>query len=110
MDDLHPLVSVVVLALPAAIVTAAHYIPWRRWFHHRLPRLLAYTIGVLAILLPATVAGLFAATTVQVIGLFWLAAVSAGTFTGLAWWVDIRHEAEHKLRDEIDRANYGVGD
>ena len=47
-----------------------------------MPRLLAYGVGTLTILLPATIAALAAAQTVaDAVALLWLAALSAGLGT-----------------------------
>lgn len=83
----------------------AHYFPWRNWFERaRLPRLLAYAAGLLAILLPATVAAMLAASTVaQALGLLWLAAGSAAVGTLVPWWHDWQKRNEYRHADQLER-------
>lgn len=91
-------------ALPASICVASHYFPWRYFFRRgRLPRLLAYAIGLLSILLPATIAMLFAASVVAAAWLLWLAAASAGLGTLACWWYDWHNRSELQRQDEADR-------
>lgn len=101
---MHPIAPILCASLPAAICVAGHYLPWRIWFRRgRLPRLAAYVFGLLAILLPATVAALLAALTVpDALALFWLAALSAGAGTAIPWWHDNAKRAEYRRADEMD--------
>jgi hypothetical protein len=102
---MQPIAPILCASLPATICIAAHYFPWRFWFKSgRLPRLLAYVLGLCSILLPATIAAWFAATTVaETLGLLWLAAASAGVGTLLAWWYDWHNRVELQHKDELDR-------
>ncbi len=105
-----PIAFVLCGALPAAVCIASHYFPWRYFFKRgRLPRLLAYAIGLLAILLPTTVAMLYAAGTVAVaVWLLWLAAISAGLGTACCWWYDWHNRTELARQDIADRESlYG---
>lgn len=108
---MHPLAPILCATVPAAVCGLAHYLPWRHWFRRgRLPRLLAYSVGLLSILLPATVAAMLAAATVdQAMGLLWLAAGSAAAGTLIPWWLDWQRRAEYAAQDATDRtwANYG---
>lgn len=59
---MHPLAPILCASLPGTVCAVAHYIPWRHWFRRgRLPRPLAYAVGLLSVLLPATVAAWLAA-------------------------------------------------
>ena len=80
---MNPLAPVLCASLPAAACAFAHYFPWRHVFKDgKLPRLYAYGAGLLAVLLPATIAALAAAQTVaDAVALLWLAALSAGLGT-----------------------------
>lgn len=102
---MHPLAPILCASLPGAICAATHYIPWRFWFRRgRLPRLWAYGVGLMAVLLPATVAAWLAALTVaDVLGLLWLAAASAGAGTAVPWWYDWHNRTELQRQDEADR-------
>ena len=102
---MQPIAPILCAALPATLCVASHYFPWRYWFKSgRLPRLLAYGFGVLAILLPATLAMLTAAQTVaEAAVLLWLAAASAGAGTAACWWYDWHNRSELQRQDEADR-------
>ena len=87
---MQPLAPILCATVPAVLCGLAHYFPWRFWFKRgRLPRLLAYCIGLLSILVPATIAAWLAAENVpQVLGLLWLSALSAGVGTLVPWYWD----------------------
>lgn len=106
---MQPIAPILCASLPAAICVASHYFPWRFWFRRgRLPRPLAYTVGLLAVLLPVTVAAALAAATVaDVLALLWLAAGSAGVSTGACWWYDWHNRTELQRRREADKELYG---
>jgi len=107
---MHPLAPILCATLPAVACAATHYLPWRHWFRRgRLPRLLAYSTGLLSILLPATVAAWLAAHTVtDVLALLWLAAFSAAMGTLLPWWFDWQRLNEYAAQDAEDQAaTYG---
>lgn len=99
---MHPIAPILCAALPASLCAGAHYFPWRWWFKRgRLPRLAAYTFGLLAIILPATVAALLAAQSVtDVLALVWLATFSAGAGTAVPWWHDAQKRAEFQRADD----------
>ena len=101
-----PVSLILCAALPAAVCVASHYFPWRFWFRRgRLPRLLAYGVGTLTILLPATIAALAAASTAaEAVMLLWLAAASAGVGTACCWWYDWHNRTELQRQREADAA------
>ena len=112
---MNPLAPVVAVFLPAAIVAAEHYAPWRRWLRwlplqerngNPLPRLLAYIIGTLAFMVPAT-AACKPRKNRQVVGVFWTAAASAGVTTLAAWGIDWLNESADRRDDHLDRLTYG---
>lgn len=109
---MQPVAPILCAALPAAICVAAHYFPWRFWFRRgRLPRLLAYSLGLCAILLPATVAAWFAAGSItDALILLWLAAGSAGSGTLLPWWYDWHNRTELQRQREADTAELFGGE
>ena len=104
-----PIAFTLCALLPATVCIASHYFPWRFWFRRgRLPRLLAYGIGLLSILIPSTVAMLFAAQTVgDAAGLLWLAALSAGVGTACCWWYDWHNRTELQRQRDADREMFG---
>ena len=103
---MHPLAPILCAALPGTLCAVAHYIPWRHWFRGgRLPRLWAYAVGLLAVLLPATIAAWLAAQTpADVLGLLWLAACSAGAGTLVPWRLDTEKRTELQRQREADAA------
>lgn len=103
---MNPLAPILCASLPGTVCAVAHYIPWRHWFKSgRLPRPWAYTLGVLAIAIPATVAALLAAMTVlDALALLWLAIGSAAAGTLLPWWLDSEKSAQYTQQDEADWA------
>lgn len=94
-----------VIAVPASVMLAAHYIPWARFFGRKLPRPAAYAIGLLTILLVVTGAwwGTGEPAAAIIVGWFWAASTSAGLATGLAYLVDSAVERNHRREDEIER-------
>ena len=103
---MNPLAPVLCASLPAAACAFAHYFPWRHFFKDgKLPRLYAYASGLLAVILPATIAALAAAQTVaDAVALLWLAAISAGLGTLIPWWYDWTKRAELQRQRDADAA------
>ena len=106
---MHPLAPILCTVAPATVCALAHYFPWRFWFKRgRLPRLLAYVLGLLSIILPVSVALLFVATALDALILLWLAAASAGLGTLIPWWWDWHNRTELQRQDAAERdALYG---
>jgi hypothetical protein len=82
-----------------------HYIPWRRWLHTELSRPAAYTLGVLAIILPQFgLWSLWAAYPpagnpfVWCIASLAIAVVSSGLMVYALYLIDAQHEAEMAAR------------
>ena len=94
-----------VIAVPAAAMIAAHYIPWARFFGRPLPRTGAYALGLLAILLTVTfVWWLTGEQSAWIVVLwFWLSSSTAGGATLIAYAIDSAVERAHKQEDEIER-------
>ena len=70
---------------------------------------MAYAVGLLAVLLPATTAAWLAATAVgDALLLFWLAAMSAGLGTLVPWWVDGERRARYRAEDAADSERLGA--
>jgi hypothetical protein len=103
---MNPIAPILCTALPAAIIAAEHYAPWLRWLHRPLPRLAAYAMGTLAILLPATAAA-NPRRERETVALFWASAVSAGVTTLALWGIDWLNERSAKRADEMDRLTHG---
>ena len=103
---MNPLAPIVSTFLPAAMITAQHYAPWRQWFHHPLHPLAAYTMGTLAILIPATLASQPRKHR-NVVIMFWVAALAAGFTTCAAWAIDELNERAAKQADKEDRLIHG---
>lgn len=103
---MNPLAPIVATFLPAAIITAEHYAPWMRWLHMPLPRLGAYAMGTLAILVPATIAARPRHERATV-ALFWASAASAGVTTVALWGVDWLNERAARRDDKLDRLTHG---
>lgn len=106
---MNPLAPILATFLPAAVIAAEHYAPWQRWLHGPLPRLAAYTLGTLAILLPATLAAQPHKHRQhrQVVMLFWAAALAAGMTTLATWGIDWLNERSARQADERDRLLHG---
>ena len=94
-----------VIAVPASVMLAAHYIPWARFFGRKLPRPAAYAIGLLTILLVVTGAwwGTGEPSAAIIVGWFWAASCTAGGVTLIAYAIDSAVEKAHKQEDEIER-------
>jgi len=103
---MNPLAPVLATFLPAAVIAAEHYAPWRRWLGRKLPRPAAYTLGTLAILVPATLASQPRKHR-QVVAMFWAAAASAGVTTLATWGIDWLNERSARQADEKDRLLHG---
>jgi len=80
--------SVYALVVIAFTIEAfLHYFPWRLVFKKELPRIIAYTLGVLGILLPFS-AWLYEQGYTQVLFTLWITTVSAGASVCLWYLVD----------------------
>ena len=101
---MNPLAPIVVTFLPATVITAEHYAPWLRWLHKPLPKLGAYALGTLAILVPASLA---ARRERETVALFWTAAISAGVTTCALWGIDELNERAARNADKLDRLTHG---
>lgn len=76
-------------------------------FGRKLKRLESYTVGTLAIFIPATTAafvGLQYIDPLDAIIIFWLALSGAGGATFAAWGIDSAVSSYHSMKDRIDRA------
>ena len=95
--------------VPLALTFAGHWFPWPIVIGRALRRLEAYTIGVLIILAPPTVAILAAHDligSVQALALVWVSCLSAGFATVAAWGIDALVAYIHSLKDQVDRADF----
>jgi uncharacterized membrane protein len=102
----NPLAPILSTFLPAAMIAAQHYAPWRQWLRRPLHPLAAYTMGTLAILVPATLASQ-PRKHKNVVIMFWVAALSAGFTTCAAWAIDALNEHAAKQADREDRLIHG---
>ena len=81
---------------------ALHWFPWELVIGRRLPRLAAYTLGVLAIMIPLT--GLFFYEYMVLIAL-WSAVISAGSAVFAGYGIDYlarRVRLSHELQEVLD--------
>jgi hypothetical protein len=104
--EMNPLAPVLATFLPAAVIAAEHYAPWQQWLGRKLPRLAAYTLGTLAILVPGTLAAQPRKHR-QVVAMFWTAAAAAGATTLAVWGIDWLNERAARAGDERDRLLHG---
>lgn len=100
---MNPLLLFVSVALPAALVIAEHYAPWKQWTGGDLSPFWSYVLGSLAVFVPATICGFYTYNVHEAILLFWVALVSAGAVVGLMRWVDNEREARHRAEDKLDK-------
>lgn len=96
----------VLVCLVMAIEIALHYFPWRVLLRgHKLPRLAAYTLGLLGIMVPFS-AWLWLNGKADVMGVLWLVVVSAGLTVFGLWGLDhyltlIMRDIESSERDAV---------
>lgn len=94
---------------PAVLMVAAHWFPWRATPLRRLSENQARVYGVTCILASVMVAvalGEALGVTLgawQVIGLAWVAAISAGAATIWAWAIDARLKLQQDITEEKHR-------
>lgn len=82
--DLRELVVIVVL-----VELGLHYFPWRMLIRRKLPRLAAYTLGLLGIMVPFSL-WLMDRGEIEIMQTMWIVVVSAG-FTVFALYGFDRH-------------------
>ena len=71
----------------ALVIVVEHYLPWERMLGRRLPRLVAYTLGLLAVAVPVT--GWLLAHDMGLAALaLWVAIVTAGLATVACYALD----------------------
>lgn len=70
------------ILLVVALEALLHWLPWRKWWGKDLPRLVAYTLGLLGIMGPFSL-WLMDQGEIDVLQILWIVVVSAG-FTVLA--------------------------
>lgn len=103
---------VVVAVFTATILIGQHYFPWRRLLGKDLPRVAAYVMGVLAMLVPLTLLFLVwgwmqGAQALHLYGwavaAMWLVAVSGGAAVMACYlvdgWLDLRSQAKAARRE-----------
>jgi hypothetical protein len=106
---LNPFDVIVIGMITGALELVAHWFPYRRLFHHEMPRLVAYTIGTVLMLTPACVylgiKGLWDALIVLAAAVFFSgAAVVIGY--GIDMVAEHRDRAEHiEKLEELHREN-----
>ena len=100
-----PLLDTALLA--SLSIAALHWFPWRRLTGRKLPRLIAYAMGVAVILgAPSLAYWRYAPLPgTTVFALFWCAGIAAGLTTVGAWIVDMLIEGMHRAADLEDARN-----
>ena len=82
---IHP---IVIAAMISALVLAVeHWFPWRMLIGRALPRMIAYIIGVLALLIPISVVWLLSGQREIVLQL-WAVVVASGAMVALVYGID----------------------
>lgn len=94
-------------AFSALTIAALHWFPWQRLLGRKLPRLIAYGLGVAVILGAPSLAYWRNAPLAgaQVFALFWASALAAGAATLIAWAIDALLEASALAADLEDARN-----
>lgn len=97
------ILSVVVIEL------LLHYLPWRLWIGIDLPRLVAYVLGLLGMMVPLSL-WLMDHDEIVMLKTLWLVVLSAGGAVFMAYGVDRvmqieRENAEAKRREQVMAAS-----
>jgi len=81
------------------VILAEHYFPWRTLLGRKLPRVAAYALGMLAVLIPFTLLVLLKAddlTTCQIVVALWVIVFVAGIADAGCYALD--HMLEYRSR------------
>lgn len=87
------------------LILVEHYLPWQLILGNKLPRLAAYVLGLLAILVPLTIIFWIVPvwTSGQIIAAIWAVSAAAGLGTLAAWLVDAwLHQRARALAAETE--------
>lgn len=87
-----------------SLIGFSHYFPWRLLIGKRLPRLAAYTLGTLIMMLPLSVLFALRGEWNSLIALA-VAVISAGLATIACYLFDdyLDHRAKSKMVDDLDQ-------
>lgn len=85
------------IVIVAAVEFGLHYFPWRMLLGKELPRLAAYTLGMLGMMVPLSV-WLMDRGEIEIIQMLWIVIVSAGLTVFALYGLD--HYLELLRRDE----------
>lgn len=92
-----------------------HYLPWRLWLGQDLPRLAAYVLGLLGMMVPLSL-WLMDHGEIEILQTLWAVVVSAGGAVFMAYGIDHvlmreRESREGKHREQVmTEALKGKGD
>lgn len=78
-----------------------HYIPWRKWLGKDLPRLIAYVLGVLGMMVPLSL-WLMDHGEIEIMQTIWIVIVSAGLTVFALYGLDRHLELERNDADGKD--------
>lgn len=104
------IIEVSIAAVVAALIQCvSHWFPWRLVLHRELPRIAAYVLGMLGILLP--VSGLYWHWDVNAVGLarhaylagLWVCVVASGLAVVIAYGIDWLVDVRARLRESNER-------
>lgn len=92
--------DIILAALGTATIEALlHYWPWAKYLKGKpLPRLIAYGLGTVGILLPYTVLMIYRHSLIDH-WVVWVMAAVGGITVGICYWQDHTLSAKAKLRD-----------
>lgn len=105
-----PIIEISLAAVVAALTQCvSHWFPWRLVLRRELPKIAAYVLGMLGILLPVT--GLFWHWDANVVALprhahllgLWVSVVASGSAVVFAYGVDWLVDVLARLRESSER-------
>lgn len=85
------------IAIVVAVEFGLHYFPWRMLLGRKLPRLGAYTLGMLGMMVPLS-AWLMDRSEIEIMQTLWIVVISAGVTVFALYGLD--HYLELWRRDE----------
>lgn len=100
----------VLLFVVVLIEALLHYIPWRlimRGKREELPRVVAYTLGVLGMMGPFTV-WLWDRGDIETIHMLWAVISAAGLVVLFLYWFDHNLDLEMKDIESAERERHGT--
>lgn len=93
------------ILIVALIEGLLHFLPWRLWLGRELPRLAAYTLGLLGMMVPFSL-WLMDRGEIEIMQTLWIVIISAGATVfalyGLDHYFDLeKHKIESTQREQV---------